>query len=73
MREASYKRLCERKTILTVNGKFPGPALKVHNGETIVVDVFNKGKYNITIHWYGIDVHDPLSPEYLESILIIWA
>ncbi|KAI3465037.1 hypothetical protein Pfo_021700 [Paulownia fortunei] len=54
VKEASYKRLCERKRILTVNGKFPGPTLKVHQGETIVVDVFNRGKYNITIHWHGV-------------------
>ncbi|KAK6115435.1 hypothetical protein DH2020_007704 [Rehmannia glutinosa] len=54
VKEASYKRLCEKKTILTVNGKFPGPTLKVHKGETIIVDVLNKGKYNITIHWHGV-------------------
>ncbi|EYU43609.1 hypothetical protein ABFS82_03G012000 [Erythranthe guttata] len=54
VKEASYKRLCETKTILTVNGKFPGPTLKVYNDETIIVDVFNKGKYNITIHWHGV-------------------
>ncbi|KAL0313983.1 UNVERIFIED_CONTAM: Laccase-15, partial [Sesamum angustifolium] len=60
VKEASYKRLCEKKTILTVNGKFPGPTLKVHRGETIVVDVFNRGKYNITIHWHG--VRQPRNP-----------
>ncbi|KAG8364857.1 hypothetical protein BUALT_Bualt18G0042100 [Buddleja alternifolia] len=54
VKEASYNRLCEKKTILTVNGKFPGPTLKVHKGETIVVDVHNHGKYNISIHWHGV-------------------
>ncbi|KAH6782433.1 Laccase/Diphenol oxidase family protein [Perilla frutescens var. frutescens] len=54
VREALYERLCERKWILTVNGEFPGPTIKVHAGETIVVDVHNKGKYNITLHWHGV-------------------
>ncbi|KAK3411195.1 hypothetical protein EUGRSUZ_J03171 [Eucalyptus grandis] len=46
-----YKRLCSTKNILTVNGQFPGPTLYVHKGDTIIVDVYNKAKYNITIHW----------------------
>ncbi|KAL1547064.1 laccase [Salvia divinorum] len=54
VREALYERLCEKKWILTVNGKFPGQTLKVHAGETIVVDVLNKGNYNITLHWHGV-------------------
>ncbi|PIM97572.1 Multicopper oxidase [Handroanthus impetiginosus] len=54
VKEASYKRLCQRKRILTVNGKFPGPIIKVHKGDTTVVDVFNRGKYNITLHWHGV-------------------
>ncbi|XP_073023960.1 laccase-15-like [Primulina eburnea] len=54
VKEASYMRLCKEKKILTVNGQFPGPTLKVHKGDTIVVDVYNRGKYNITIHWHGV-------------------
>jgi hypothetical protein len=50
--EAPYTRLCSKKKILTVNGQFPGPALHVHHGDTIYVTVHNKGRYNITIHWY---------------------
>ncbi|KAL3746932.1 hypothetical protein ACJRO7_015810 [Eucalyptus globulus] len=52
--ETSYKRLCSTKNILTVNGQFPGPTLYVHKGDTIIVDVYNKAKYNITIHWHGV-------------------
>ncbi|GLU06874.1 hypothetical protein SLE2022_238620 [Rubroshorea leprosula] len=52
--ETSYTRLCSTKNILTVNGRFPGPTLHVHSGETIIVDVYNKGDYNITIHWHGV-------------------
>ncbi|KAL5776505.1 hypothetical protein ACOSP7_009431 [Xanthoceras sorbifolium] len=54
VQEASYTRLCHTKRILTVNGKFPGPTLMVHKGETIYVRVHNKGKYNITLHWHGV-------------------
>ncbi|KAF5467676.1 hypothetical protein F2P56_011907 [Juglans regia] len=54
VKEAPYTRLCSTKNILTINGKFPGPTLQVRKGETIVVDVHNKGDYNITIHWHGV-------------------
>ncbi|XVF29911.1 hypothetical protein REPUB_Repub16aG0011300 [Reevesia pubescens] len=60
VKEATYTRLCSRRKILTVNGQFPGPTLYAHKGETIIVDVYNKGKYNITIHWHG--VHQPRNP-----------
>ncbi|GFY85775.1 laccase/diphenol oxidase family protein [Actinidia rufa] len=53
VREAPYKRLCKTKKILTVNGQFPGPTLYAHHGDTLIVDVYNRGKQNITIHWHG--------------------
>ncbi|OMO58818.1 Multicopper oxidase, type 1 [Corchorus olitorius] len=55
VQEAPYTRLCSTKNILTVNGQFPGPTLHVHKGETIIVDVYNKGHENITIHWHGVE------------------
>ncbi|GKV47626.1 hypothetical protein SLEP1_g54509 [Rubroshorea leprosula] len=54
VKEVPYTRLCSTKNILTVNGQYPGPTLYVHKGDTIVVDVHNRGKYNITIHWHGV-------------------
>ncbi|XP_057490357.1 laccase-15-like [Actinidia eriantha] len=54
VREAPYKRLCKTKKILTVNGQFPGPTLYAHHGDTLIVDVYNRGKENITIHWHGV-------------------
>ncbi|XP_010665216.1 laccase-14 [Vitis vinifera] len=54
VREASYTRLCSAKNILTVNGQFPGPTIYAMKGETIIVDVYNRGKENITIHWHGV-------------------
>nr|XP_023922649.1 laccase-15-like isoform X1 [Quercus suber]XP_023922656.1 laccase-15-like isoform X2 [Quercus suber] len=54
VKDVPYTRLCSTKNILTVNGQFPGPTLHVNKGDTIVVDVLNKGNYNITIHWHGV-------------------
>ncbi|KAL9317728.1 hypothetical protein ACSQ67_014245 [Phaseolus vulgaris] len=54
VREAQYTRLCSTKSILTVNGNFPGPTIRVNRGDTIYVDVYNEGNYNITIHWHGV-------------------
>ncbi|RVX01193.1 putative laccase-9 [Vitis vinifera] len=56
VREASYTRLCSTKDILTVNGQFPGPTIHAMKGETIIVDVYNRGKENVTIHWHGVNM-----------------
>ncbi|RVX07095.1 putative laccase-1 [Vitis vinifera] len=54
VKEASYTRLCSTKNMLTVNGQFPGPTIYAKKGETIIVDVYNRGKENVTIHWHGV-------------------
>ncbi|KAK9168030.1 hypothetical protein Syun_000170 [Stephania yunnanensis] len=48
------KRLCKTHNAITVNGQFPGPTLEVNNGDTLVVNVVNRARYNVTIHWHGI-------------------
>ncbi|XP_041000731.1 laccase-12-like [Juglans microcarpa x Juglans regia] len=48
------KRLCKTHNSITVNGQYPGPTLEVNNGDTLVVKVTNKARYNVTIHWHGI-------------------
>ncbi|KAI8003611.1 Laccase-14 [Camellia lanceoleosa] len=68
LEETNYTRLCSSKNILTVNGSFPGPTLHVHKGETLIVNVQNQGKYNVTIHWHGVkQPRNPWSdgPEYI--------
>lgn len=45
------KRLCKTHNTITVNGQFPGPTLEVNNGDTLVVNVLNRARYNVTIHW----------------------
>ncbi|MQM09288.1 hypothetical protein Taro_042156 [Colocasia esculenta] len=66
--EASYTRLCETKKILTVNGQYPGPTIYARRGDTVVVQVFNHGNLNVTIHWHGVkQPRNPWSdgPEYI--------
>ncbi|XP_027337221.1 laccase-7-like [Abrus precatorius] len=48
------QRLCRRQVITAVNGTLPGPTINVREGDTLVVHVFNKSPYNLTIHWHGI-------------------
>lgn len=54
--------------MLTVNGSFPGPVIEVYKGETIFVNVQNRGRYGFTIHWHGVkQPRNPWSdgPEYV--------
>lgn len=48
------KRLCKTHNAITVNGMYPGPTLEVNNGDTLVVNVVNRARYNVTIHWHGV-------------------
>ncbi|KAL0282237.1 UNVERIFIED_CONTAM: Laccase-12 [Sesamum angustifolium] len=40
------KRLCKTRSTITVNGMYPGPTLEVNNGDTLVVNVVNRARYN---------------------------
>ena len=55
IKETKVTRLCHEKTILAVNGQFPGPTIYAGKGGVIVVNVYNQGKKNITLHWHGVD------------------
>ncbi|XP_058075501.1 laccase-3-like [Magnolia sinica] len=48
------KRLCKTHNIITVNGQYPGPTLEVRNGDSLVIKVVNRARYNVTLHWHGI-------------------
>ncbi|KAI4346576.1 hypothetical protein L6164_007461 [Bauhinia variegata] len=70
VKEAKYTRLCSTKSILTVNGKFPGPAISAHRGDIVNVKVSNKGRFNIPLHWHGVELpRDPWpdGPEYISQ------
>ncbi|KAK4377493.1 hypothetical protein RND71_003789 [Anisodus tanguticus] len=47
-------RLCSSKPIATVNGKFPGPTVYAREGDTVLINVVNHVKYNVSIHWHGV-------------------
>ncbi|KAK4478555.1 hypothetical protein RD792_014039 [Penstemon davidsonii] len=47
-------RLCHTKSIVTVNGQFPGPRVVAREGDRLVIKVINHVSNNITIHWHGI-------------------
>ncbi|MBA0561936.1 hypothetical protein Golob_018727 [Gossypium lobatum] len=47
-------RLCQTKSIVTVNGQFPGPRIIAREGDRLLIKVVNHVQYNVTIHWHGI-------------------
>ncbi|KAL6337008.1 hypothetical protein AAG906_036322 [Vitis piasezkii] len=47
-------RLCQTKSIISVNGRFPGPPVVAREGDRVVVKVVNKVSNNVTIHWHGV-------------------
>ncbi|OAY57855.1 laccase-2 [Manihot esculenta] len=47
-------RLCRTKSMVTVNGQFPGPPVVVREGDHLLVKVVNHVSSNITIHWHGV-------------------
>nr|UWR82439.1 laccase [Dimocarpus longan] len=68
VKETNFTRLCQTKSMLTVNDSFPGPEIRVQKGDTAFVTVYNQGPYGITIHWHGVKMpRNPWSdgPEYV--------
>ncbi|XP_016505555.2 laccase-17 [Nicotiana tabacum] len=47
-------RLCHTKSIVTVNGKFPGPRIITREGDRLLIKVNNHVPNNISIHWHGV-------------------
>nr|XP_043613981.1 laccase-17-like [Erigeron canadensis] len=47
-------RLCHTRSVVTVNGKFPGPRVVAREGDRLLIKVNNHVSDNITIHWHGI-------------------
>ncbi|XP_021720817.1 laccase-17-like [Chenopodium quinoa] len=54
VRLQNVTHLCKTKTMLTVNGKFPGPPIVAREGDQVVVEVVNHVQNNVSIHWHGI-------------------
>jgi hypothetical protein len=45
-------RLNKTKTIVAVNGQFPGPAVYANEGDRLVIKLTSNVKENVSIHWY---------------------
>ncbi|KAM0925369.1 hypothetical protein ACQ4PT_004234 [Festuca glaucescens] len=50
----SVTKLCSTKSIVTVNGQYPGPTLFAREGDHVEVNVVNNSPYNMSIHWHGV-------------------
>ena len=51
-----------------MNGQFPGPTIYARKDDVVIVNVYNQGNKNITLHWHGVDQpRNPWSdwPEYI--------
>ncbi|KAL3750847.1 hypothetical protein ACJRO7_011783 [Eucalyptus globulus] len=47
-------RLCYNKSMVTINGKFPGPRVIAREGDRLLIEVVNHVPNNISIHWHGV-------------------
>ncbi|GLT89564.1 hypothetical protein SLE2022_075420 [Rubroshorea leprosula] len=50
----NFTRLCTTRSVLTVNGQWPGPRLVAREGDRVVVKVVNHIPNNVSIHWHGV-------------------
>ncbi|KAK8691871.1 hypothetical protein V6N13_075366 [Hibiscus sabdariffa] len=55
LQEAEFTKLCSTKTVLTVNGSFPGPEIRVRRDDTVYVNVHNQGRFAVSIDWEGVE------------------
>jgi laccase len=62
-------RLCHTKSMVTVNGKFPGPRIVAREGDRLVVRVVNHVQNNISIHWYKDDDLLQFSPRIMDLLV----
>jgi len=44
-------RLCHTKSLVSVNGQFPGPKLIAREGDQVLIKVVNQVPNNISLHW----------------------
>ncbi|KHN24985.1 Laccase-17 [Glycine soja] len=50
IRHQNVTRLCHTKSIVTVNGQFPGPRIVAREGDRLLIKVTNHVQNNISIH-----------------------
>ncbi|KAI9098539.1 hypothetical protein K1719_025164 [Acacia pycnantha] len=62
LKEKNFTKLCSTKSILTVNGSFPGPTISARKGDIVYVTIHNDGTYGVTVHWHRVrQPNDPWS------------
>jgi len=44
-------RLCHTKSLVSVNGQFPGPKLIAREGDQVLIKVVNQVPNNFSLHW----------------------
>ncbi|KAL1100967.1 hypothetical protein V6Z11_D05G265500 [Gossypium hirsutum] len=54
LQESLFTKLCSTKIILTLNGSFPGPEIRVRRGDTVFVNVHNQANYAVSLDWEGV-------------------
>ncbi|MED6134456.1 Lactose Permease [Stylosanthes scabra] len=54
VRLQNVTRLCHTKSMVTVNGSFPGPPIYAREGDRLVIKVINNVNNNVSLHWHGI-------------------
>ena len=46
---------CVQKVVISINGNYPGPTIRAHVGDTIVVELENLMPTEaVLVHWHGI-------------------
>ncbi|XVF08216.1 hypothetical protein REPUB_Repub06bG0207200 [Reevesia pubescens] len=50
----TINRLCNLQVITAVNGSLPGPRIRVREGDTLTIHVYNISPYNLSVHWHGV-------------------
>lgn len=41
------------RSVILTNGQFPGPELRLNQGDTVIFDVYNLCPFNVTVHFHG--------------------
>ncbi|GAB4824437.1 Laccase-17 [Ancistrocladus abbreviatus] len=54
VRLQNVTRLCHTKSMISVNGMYPGPTIVAREGDRLLVKVVNHVRNNVSIHWHGI-------------------
>ncbi|XP_042513302.1 laccase-17-like [Macadamia integrifolia] len=54
IKRQNVTRLCHTKSIVTVNGQFPGTRIIAREGDRVVIKVVNHVTHNVTLHWHGV-------------------